>query len=456
MKLGLATLAASVALGAAAPADASTPMPWCGTSSSAVDRLPDATPGFAVHVAYVRGPGTPDRFFELAPRIVGDVTAFDAWWRREDPARQPRFDLFAAPGCATQFGALDITNVAATDDVDDIDAAFQQLRQELASRAGFNEPEKSYLVYYDGPTNQFGEDIVCGQGARGGTSSIPGLAIVYLDACELDVDDVARPVVAVHELLHVFGAVSSTAPSACRDGHVCDFPLDLMTARVTGEGLDSHVLDFGRDDYYGHTDSRFDVQDSLFLERLDSPDRLPPTAVAGLTVRTDINGLTFVTWQRAMDESPVVYRVKLNGRLIDELSGTVVEASPAGRQTLAYSVQAADSLGHLGPSTTVRFAPGRGVVNAAGRLLVDTVPPSAVERVRIVKSRATVSLGWTAATDGVAVRGYRIQLGQRTLEVRRPAIVLSRSRLRTNVRIRAVDRAGNLGPATFVSLVRLR
>ncbi len=456
MKLGLATLAALVALGAAAPAHASTPMPWCGTGSSGFDRAPDATPGYAVHVAYVRGPGTPDRFTELAPRIVGDVAAFDAWWRREDPARQPRFDLFASPGCATAFGALDITNVAATQDVNDIDAAFQQLRQELATRARFNEPEKSYLVYYDGPTNQFGEDIVCGQGARGGTLSFPGLAIVYLDACELDVDDATRPVVAIHELFHVFGAVSSTAPSACQSGHVCDFPLDLMAARVTGEELDAHVLDFGRNDYYGHAGSGIDVQDSPFLERLDSPDRLPPSAVTGLTVRTDNNGRTFVTWQRATDASPVVYRIKLNGRLIDELTGTVVEASPTGRQVLTYSVQAADPVGHLGPSATVRFAPGRGVVDAAGRLLVDTVSPSAVTRVRIAKSRPTVKLSWTAATDGAGVRGYRIQLGTRTLEVPRPAIVLSRSRLRTNVRITAVDRAGNLGPATFVSLSRLR
>ena len=81
VKLGLATLAAFVALVAAIPAHASTPIPWCGTTSSRVDRLPDATSAYAVHVVYVRPASAPDRFLELAPRFVGDAAAFDAWRR---------------------------------------------------------------------------------------------------------------------------------------------------------------------------------------------------------------------------------------------------------------------------------------------------------------------------------------------------------------------------------------
>ena len=37
------------------------------------------------------------------------------------------------------------------------------------------------------------------------------------------------------------------------------------------------MLDGGRDDYYGHSGTWTDVQDSLFLERLDSPDRAAPS-----------------------------------------------------------------------------------------------------------------------------------------------------------------------------------
>ncbi|MGZ8782458.1 MAG: hypothetical protein ACXWZB_03060 [Gaiellaceae bacterium] len=460
VNLGLATLAAFGALFAAgvaaAPAQASTPIPWCGTDSGAADRVPDATPGFSVHVAYVRAPGTTDRFAELAPRIVGDVTAFDAWWRGQDPTRMPRFDLFPAPGCASAFGSLDLTNLQVPQGIGGIDGAFQLLREQLAT-SGLDEPEKVYLVYYDGPTGQSGNERVCGQGARPRNASVPGLAIVYLDSCGADSDDLLRPVVAVHELLHVFGAVSSAAPSACQGGHVCDFPLDLMTAIVTGEELETHVLDFGRNDYYGHTGSWTDVQDSVFLERLDSPDRLPPSAITGLTVRTDRVGQTFVEWRPATDASEILYRVKLNGSLVDDdLTGTTAEAAHAGRSVVTYSVQAADVLGHLGPPSSVRFAPGRGIVDESGRLLRDTVTPSAVKRVRIQKARPTVRLSWTAASDGVGLRGYRVQLGKRTISVLRPAIVISRSRLATDVRITAVDRAGNLGPTTSVPLSRLR
>ena len=50
-----------------------------------------------------------------------------------------------------------------------------------------------------------------------------------------------------------------------------------MTATLEDGPLESRLLDVGRDDYYGHAGSWDDVQDSLFLERLDSPDRAAPT-----------------------------------------------------------------------------------------------------------------------------------------------------------------------------------
>ena len=98
-------------------------------------------------------------------------------------------------------------------------AAFQQLRQQLSDEAGFDEPEKAYLVYFDGPTGQSGNERVCGQGARA-SFGLPGLAVVYLDSCGADNGDSRRPVVAVHELMHVFGAVERAAPNSCRSGHV--------------------------------------------------------------------------------------------------------------------------------------------------------------------------------------------------------------------------------------------
>ena len=130
-----------------------------------------------MHVVYARPPGAPDRFAALAPRIVGDVVAFDAWWRREDPARAPRFDLFPLPlGCASPFGALDISAVQLPRSVGGITTAFQEIRLQLASETGLAQTEKAYLVYFDGPTGQSGTDHVCGQGARAGGFGLPGLA----------------------------------------------------------------------------------------------------------------------------------------------------------------------------------------------------------------------------------------------------------------------------------------
>lgn len=457
MKLGLATLAAFVALGAAVPAYASTPMPWCGTSSSGVDRLPDATSAYAVHVAYVRPPGAPDRFAELAPRIVGDVAAFDTWWRREDSSRTPRFDLFPAPpGCASTFGALDISNVQLPRAVGGIDSAFQEIRLQLSSEIGFNEAEKVYLVYFDGPTGQLGDEHVCGQGARVGGFDLPGLAVVYLDSCGADEGDSLRPVVAVHELVHVFGAVERSAPSFCRSGHVCDVAADLMTAVLTGEELEAHVLDSGRNDYYGHGGTGTDVQDSTFLERLDSPDRTPPTLPDGLRVGDDPTGLARFSWQPSTDDvGPVAYRIYQDTRFVRQVTTTSVLLPDTG-DTGLYSVRAADPVGRLSAAASARYRPGVGMVDEQGRLIRDTVRPPAIARVAIKRTPKLAVLSWPVARDAGGLRAYRVKIGSRTLTVRKPTITITRSKVSGPVSIAAIDRAGNIGPSLVVARARVR
>ena len=146
--------------------------------------MPDATPGFAVHVAYVRPPGAADRLADWAPRIVGDVAAIDAWWRSQDPARAPRFDLFPF-ACTSLFGQLDISSVTLQQPAGQIATAFTTLRFLLAEQ-GFIEPEKTYLVYYDGPLEQQRVDSeVCGVGGTP-AGGLPGIAIVFLDSCEAE------------------------------------------------------------------------------------------------------------------------------------------------------------------------------------------------------------------------------------------------------------------------------
>jgi len=454
VRLGFATLAAIVALVAAVSAHASTPIPWCGTTSSAVDRLPDATPAYAVHVAYVRPASVPDRFSAFAPRIAGDTAAFDSWWRREDPTRTPRFDLFPAAGCATSFGALDISNVQLPRPVTDIGSAFVELRMQLAE-LGFNEAEKGYLVYYDGPTGQVGTDHVCGQGARTSGFDLPGIAVVYLDSCDADVGDSLRPVVAMHELVHVFGAVERAAPNSCQSGHVCDYPLDLMTAVLTGEELEAHVLDSGRNDYYGHNGTWTDVQDSTFLEQLDSPDRAPPTAPEGLRVGDAPTGFVRVSWQASTDDvGPVAYRLYEGRRFLRQVTSTTV-LLPDTHELTTYAVRAADPVGRLSAPVSARFRPGAGMVDAQGKLVRDTVRPPAIMRVTIRRTAKIAVLSWPAAHDAGGLRAYRVKVGARTLTVLKPTITLTRARVGGPVSIAAIDRAGNVGPSLVVARGRV-
>ena len=454
MKFALATLAVFVALGAAAPAPASTPMPWCG-SAAAVDRLPDATAGYAFHVLYARPAGGADRLAELAPRFVGDAAAIEAWWRGNDSTRSPRFDFFAAPGCTSAFGQLDITSVELPSGIASAESGFGDIRS-MVVELGFREPEKAYLVYYDGPTGQTGEERICGAGSAPSFGR-PGIAVVFLDSCSAAENDVLRPVVAVHELVHVLGAVSTSAPHHCERGHVCDVDEDLMRAFLSSAALDGLVLDSGRDDYYGHGGTWRDVQDSLFLERLDSPDRTPPTPPQALRIGDDRNGLVRISWAGSQDDvGPVAYRVYENGVFLRELAQTSMALLPESDRTAEYSVRAADAAGHLSPLLSARFLPGVGMVDEEGRLVRDTVKPPSVSRVTIRRRAKDVRLTWPAVRDAGGIRSYRVRIGARSLVVRKPAITIARSRLRGPVSIAAVDRAGNVGPALAIALSRLR
>jgi hypothetical protein len=451
----LVGLAVVAALGSAAPAEASTPLPWCGIGSSDGDRLPDATPGFAVHVAYVRPPRGADRLAEWAPRIVGDVAAIDAWWRLQDPTRSPRFDLYPF-ACASPFGQLDISNVTLQQDAGQINTAFTTIRFLLAQH-GFIQPEKTYLIYYDGPVEQQRPDFeVCGVGDTP-SGGLPGIAIVFLQACEAE-GTTFRPIVAVHELVHTLDAVAGSAPHHCSEGHVCDVANDLLNASLSGDELETLVLDSGRDDYYGHSGPWTDVQDSLFLERLDSPDRAAPSLPSSLTA-TDGSapGAVRISWRASTDDiGPITYRVYQDDRFISTTTSTSAILGRAESTTSSYTIRASDPVGHLSPPLTIRYRLGLGVVDARGKLVRDTVRPPAVGKVSVRRRAKTIVLSWPAVRDPGGLRGYRLKFGSRIVTVIKPSATLNRAALRTAVSVAAVDRGGNIGPSATVPLRRLR
>lgn len=283
----LLVLAALIAALSAAPTSSAAvaPLRWCGTDVAQTDRLRDRVGGPQIHVIYAIPADGQNRFAELASPLATDVATIDAWWRREDPTRAPRFDLFDFPGCDSRMGLLDLSSVrlpGSTARYASLQGRFEGVIGDLAGPPfGFAALDKKYLVFYDGLV---ADNAVCGIGAGRATRG-PGYAFVYLRSrCAPTVGDGRGAAsVAAHELIHALGAVSDLAPHACDNGHVCDSEVDLMTARYDGRLLDEARLDVGRDDYYGHSGPLFDVRTSAWL--LDTAAQLP------LTLRVTGSGL---------------------------------------------------------------------------------------------------------------------------------------------------------------------
>jgi hypothetical protein len=451
--LALALLASLAA--AAGVRAATTPTPWCGGANEAAADRPDAISAFEVHVIYALPSDEPDQFAARAQGIATDAAAMDAWWRGQDPTRAPRFDLAAFPDCASTFGQLDIS-VVKLPQPGAIYAADQYdlVRRDLAE-AGFADPDKKYVVYYEGPAvGGEGGGLVCGQSERGQPDGgRRAYSIVYLGGfCSSGIGaGGVTTVTATHELIHGLNAlVEPGPPHACPDdpGHPCDSPTDVLypqqNSNVTLDGL---VLDAGRDDYYGHSGSWWDVQDSPFLARLDSSDQTPPTAPGALTATSRGASVT-LSWQAATDDTGVVgYRIYKDGELLSKSAATrfTDDDAPVGK-SFDYAVRAFDAAGFLSAKPALRFRVGAGIVDASGRIVRDTVPPPAIGRIRPRVAGRSVVLSWPAVRDAGGLRGYRIlRNGSFYTLVARPSVTIPAGRARARWTILAVDRAGNLG-----------
>lgn len=257
---------------------------WCGSGESAADR-PDVTTGQQVHAVVVVPSDGADTFAAVANRLADDVAAMSAWWTGQDPTRAPRFDQapFAAGTC------LDISFVRLPDTGASLRGAgpsFDRVVRVLQG-AGFSSVYKKYYVYYDGPSVQAN---VCGTGG-GDFGSGPGYAVVWLSGCSA----VPTDQVGTHELIHALGALPAGAPHACPGdpGHPCDAPfVDILSPLTDGRPLQQQVLDVNHDDYYAHSGTWNDLQDSVWLSHLDTPQVALAVATAGLgRVASDLPGL---------------------------------------------------------------------------------------------------------------------------------------------------------------------
>jgi hypothetical protein len=257
---------------------------WCGTGGSPVDR-PDITTGPQVHAIWAVPSDGGDTFAAGAPKLADDLASIASWWQAQDLTRVPRVDQAAFGGAS----CADISYVRLPDPGSAFvgaDGAFRRVTSDLAA-AGFDHPWKKYVVYFDGPSVQ---QNICGTGA-GEFDFGPAYAITWLAGCP----GVPTDSIGAHELLHAFGALPPGAPNACPDGsgHPCDSKQDVLYPTNYGSPLASLFLDVNHDDYYGHSGTWQDMQDSVFLNWLNVPvDPLVVLIRGGTgTVSSDLPGL---------------------------------------------------------------------------------------------------------------------------------------------------------------------
>ena len=205
---------------------------------------PDDIPGPQIHVVYaVPGDGEDgnlDRYGDIA-------RSFEAiqLWLGETLGYRLRLDTYG--------GDLDVTFVQLPLAPEEGDPQggdlISALGDAVAGEIGYS-PGKIYAIYYAGRVAG-----ICGSARIGGSY---GAVYVDREGCSSaspgpDPDVVSTyEAVMVHQLLHVFGAVSACDPDQEGGSHVHDDAQDVMYA---GAELPPHaepVFDVERDDYFGH------------------------------------------------------------------------------------------------------------------------------------------------------------------------------------------------------------
>ena len=437
--LALAVAAGTLAFATSARAVA---IPWCGTGEPTTDQ-PDAVSAYEWHVVYALPDGSPDRFAAFAPRFAGDAATMSAWWVGQDSTRTPRYDLIDAPSCGSQFGRIDISLVHVAAGISDFEGIANAVRA-----AGFESPDKGYLIYFDGSPHVGDEYGVCGESIVDSVAF--AYSIDYLRTCGQESSDDTRALIVTHEMTHGMGAVPDEAPHVCNNGHVCDSPSDLMKAVFeAGDSLAGVTLDVGRDDYYGHTGSWWDVRNSGLLYDLDQSLAPAPTIVR-LTA-TDTAGSIRVDWAPSGSADGLYYRVyDGQGNLTNEdQQSTELTASGTRGQIFTWTIRSATATGFLSPPATLHYKVGYGIVDASGALLQDTVKPASVTHLRVTNTGTKVVLRWAKVGDPIGLRGYRVTApGLTPLVVTGTTASFPRGRVRgKTVSVAAVDRAGNVGAA---------
>ncbi len=235
---------------------------------------------YQVHVIYAVPQDGQDNELDMTGEIAGSIAAANEFFLAASGGKIIRFDF-------TADGDLDVSFLR----LPDLDAEYaanglfaREAIQADVLAAGFTDPRKIYLVYYDG-TN----DKACGGAPPLGTGdpvtvlylqgAVPGFVPCGSNPLAPDIGPAGYwEWSAVHEAVHAFGYVDTCAPNynASRPAHVGDDPSDLMYAG--SEPWLPTTVDPGQDDYYGANVPAACARNlffSAFLEPRDG-DQLPP------------------------------------------------------------------------------------------------------------------------------------------------------------------------------------
>ena len=211
---------------------------------------------------------------------------------------------------------------------------------------------------------------------------------------------------------------------------------------------------------YNRALTQAEIQTDLATPLGSSPsgDTTPPTAptnpAASAVSPTQVN----LTWTAATDNVAVTgYRVeRCQGagcstftQVGTPTTNSFADSPLSAATAYSYRVRAVDAQGNLGPFSST--------VSVTTSAATDTTPPTAPTNLAANAVSATqVNLSWTAATDNVAVTGYRVERCQGAgcstfTQVGTPTTAsFNNTGLSAataySYRVRAVDAAGNLGP----------
>lgn len=239
---------------------------------------PDDVSGYQVHVMYVVPSDGVDRQLDLNGSLANSVLSFQGWLAEQTGGTRLRFDTYQS--------ALDVTFHRLSQSDATLAAYGAYVRDQVESgihTAGFNEPNKLYAVYYDGTSN-----TACG-GAAWPPALLGNAAVLYLqglpnepvpcNGAQFAASPTAPPEYLefsmLHEIFHTLGAAPTCAARHVLQGHVGDSNTDLMYSGPLP--WYPSVLDFGRDDYWGHNNPNcLDLSKSVFLDPLPIDASTPP------------------------------------------------------------------------------------------------------------------------------------------------------------------------------------